>query len=123
MEAEIIHAVGVCFDVRERASNIIRAAGVRGAVISSPPEAGGGGDFVSLEESAARLDEASDPVAQIMEVLWFDAQFQHFFDDCREVGQGTNGAQRRRSGSTKDAARGGENQCVFDRSQGHAAIL
>ncbi len=40
MEAEIIHAVGVWFDVRERASIIIHAAGVRGAVISSPPEAG-----------------------------------------------------------------------------------
>ena len=40
MEAEIIHAVGGCFDVRERASNILHAAGVRGAVISSPPEAG-----------------------------------------------------------------------------------
>jgi hypothetical protein len=45
MEAEIIHAVGVCFDVRERASNIIHAAGVRGAVISSPPEAGWGVGF------------------------------------------------------------------------------
>jgi hypothetical protein len=45
MEAEIIHAVGVCFDVRERTGNIIHAAGVRGAVISFPPEAGGGLGF------------------------------------------------------------------------------
>jgi len=57
MEAEIIHAVGVWFDVRERASNIIHAAGVRGvvtsstpqgvrgAVISFPPQAGGGLGF------------------------------------------------------------------------------
>ncbi len=36
MEAEIIHAAGVCFDVRE-ASNIIHAAGVRGGVTSSTP--------------------------------------------------------------------------------------
>jgi hypothetical protein len=45
MEAEIIHAAGVCFDVRERANNIIHAAGVRGVVISSTPEAGGGLGF------------------------------------------------------------------------------
>ena len=123
MEAEIIHAVGVCFDVRERAINIIHAQAC--GVLSYHPRRRRVGvwDFVSLAESAARLDEASDPVAQILEVLWFDAQFQYFFYDCREVGQGTNRAQRRRSGSTKDAARRGENECVFDRSQGHAAIL
>src|ERR1017187_6011646 len=109
--------------------------GERGPAISSTPQACGVlsyhprrrrvgvRDFVSLGESAARLDEASDPVAQILEVLRFDAQFQHFFYDCREVGQGTNPAQRRRSGSTKDAARGGENECVFGRSRGPPAIL
>ena len=74
MEAEIIHAVGVCFDVRERTGNIIHAAGVRGAVISFPPEAGGGLGFVSLGESATRLDEAPDLVAQILKVFRFDAQ-------------------------------------------------
>jgi hypothetical protein len=62
MEAEIIHAVGVCFDVREsqqyhprrrRAGcrHIIHAAGVRGAVKSSQPEAGGGAGFRLALES------------------------------------------------------------------------
>jgi hypothetical protein len=88
----------------EKASNIIHAGGVRGVVISSALQARGVlsyhprrrrvgvWDFVALGESAARLDEASDPVAQILEVRWFDAQFQHFFDHRREVGQGTNRA-------------------------------
>src|ERR1035438_6824100 len=39
MEAEIIHAVGVCFDVRERASNIIHAQAC--GVISHHPAGGG----------------------------------------------------------------------------------
>ena len=80
-------------------------------------------DFVSLGESATRLGEALDPMAQTLEVRLFDAQLQHFFDDCREVCQGTNRAQRRRSGSTQDPARRGEHQCVFDGSQRHAALL
>jgi hypothetical protein len=37
MEAEIIHAAGVCVDVRERTSIIIHAAGVRGGDTSSTP--------------------------------------------------------------------------------------
>ena len=122
MEAEIIHAVGVCFDVREDQQYHPRRKAC-GVLSYHPRRRRGGLGFVSLGESAARLDEASDPVAQILEVLWFDAQFQHFFYDCREVSQGTNRAQRRRSGSTKDPARRGENECVFDRSQGYAAIL
>src|ERR1039458_127003 len=101
----------------------IHAAGVRGSVISSPPEAGWGVGFRLAGESAARLGEALDPMAQILEVRLFDAQLQHFFDDCREVCQGTNRAQRRSSGSTQDPARRGQNQCVFDGSQGHAALL
>src|ERR1022692_3943228 len=88
--------------------------GSRGPAISSTPQACGVlsyhprrrrvgvWDFVSLGESAARLDEALDPMAQILEVRLFDAQLQHFFDDCREVCQGTNRAQRRSSGSTQD---------------------
>src|ERR1017187_295974 len=35
----IIHAAGVCVDVRERKSNIIHAAGVRGGFTSSAPRA------------------------------------------------------------------------------------
>src|ERR1039457_1604665 len=35
----IIHAAGVCVDVRERKSNIIHAAGVRGDFTSSAPRA------------------------------------------------------------------------------------
>src|ERR1039458_3854578 len=73
MEAEIIHAVGVCFDVRERASNIIHAQAC--GVISHHP-AGGGlvWDFVSLGESATRLGEALDPMAQILDVRLFAAR-------------------------------------------------
>ena len=36
----IIHAAGVCVDLRERPSNIIHAAGVRGDFTSSAPKAG-----------------------------------------------------------------------------------
>ena len=93
MEAEIIHAVGVCFDVRERPaiSSTPQACGV----LSYYPRRRRVGvwDFVSLGESATRLGEALDPMAQILEVRLFDAQLQHFFDDCREVCQGTNRAQ------------------------------
>src|ERR1035441_3601956 len=85
MEAEIIHAVGVCFDVRERPaiSTTPQACGV----LSYHPRRRRVGvwDFVSPGESATRLGEALDPMAQILEVLWFDAQLQHFFDHCREV--------------------------------------
>jgi hypothetical protein len=57
MEAEIIHAVGVCFDVKEREralSSTPQACGVlsyhpregvRGDFTSSPPEAGWGVGF------------------------------------------------------------------------------
>ena len=124
MEAEIIHAVGVCVDVKERERALSSTPQACGVLSYYPRRRRVGvWDFVSLGESATRLGEALDPMAQILEVRLFDAQLQHFFDDCREACQGTNRAQRRSSGSTQDPARRGQNQCVFDRGQGHAARL
>src|ERR1022692_1201452 len=124
MEAEIIHAVGVCVDVKERERALSSTPQACGVLSYYPRRRRVGvWDFVSLGESATRLGEALDPMAQILEVRLFDAQLQHFFDDCREVCQGTNRAQRRSSGSTQDPARRGQNQCVFDGSQRHAALL
>src|ERR1017187_2705734 len=124
MEAEIIHAVGVCVDVKERERALSSTPQACGVLSYYPRRRRVGvWDFVSLGEAATRLGGAVDPMAQILEVRLFDAQLQQFFDDCREVCQGTNRAQRRRSGSTQDPARRGEHQCVFDGSQRHAALL
>src|ERR1022692_2025771 len=78
MEAEIIHAAGVRGVVILSTPQCVvlsyhPRAGVRGDFTSSRRRRVGVWDFVSLGESAARLGEALDPMAQILEVRLFDA--------------------------------------------------
>ena len=92
MEAEIIHAVGVCFDVRERASNIIHAVGVRFGFPSSAPKARIG---LLVARAGLRLwDIACELVAEILEVVRADTQVEHFLYHGKEIGQRTDRTQR-----------------------------
>jgi len=45
-----------------------------------------------LGNSTARRN-ASEPVAQVLKVLWAGAQTEHFLDHRQEIGEGTNRAQ------------------------------
>src|SRR5208337_1336403 len=67
------------------------------------------------------FEEALDLVAEILEVIRADAEFEDFLDHGREVGQGANGAERRSLGGTDEAARRGQHQGVFDDAQGHSS--
>jgi hypothetical protein len=107
-----------------RAGDIIHAAGVRvGFSSSARARRVGLKDFVRAKESGGvrGLKEALDFVAQILEVIRADPEFEHFFYDWRELGQRANRAQWRSLGGPYHPARRRQHQGVFDGAQGHPA--
>src|ERR1017187_3025562 len=56
------------------------------------------------------------------EVVRIDAQAEHFLDHRKEVSQRANRVQGRRAGGAYHAARGRQDQGVFDSRQRHAAL-
>src|SRR6266700_7179892 len=100
---------------------------------------GGGGGFIHAEgvwvgfhhpcrrpHRRAGLPCWRDPfefVAEILEVLWADAQAEHFFDHGKEISQRTNREQRWGIGGPHQAARRRQDECVFDDARGDAALV
>ena len=69
------------------------------------------------------LLQAIDVELEVTEVILADAELEYLVDDRQQVIERPNRLERNGVGRAEDAARCGQEQGVFDGSDGHAAII
>jgi hypothetical protein len=67
--------------------------------------------------------EPLELLPRVLEVLFSNLRFKHFFDNRQEVGQGAHGGQRRSVGGPDHAAYRGEHEGVLDLFCRYAALI